>query len=292
MITHMCSSSLLTGESSEEQPGIKMNVTIHKQISDMLEGAGTTGMTLHVCCSIFFRSQGINCLQDITSALLQFDRRTVELILGRAEKVHPPAHLKDLTTVALMETSGRERRIRYYTLAAYRELMAKENLHDVTSALSSVDLSTAGEFCPMESSLFYDDLKVLKSHQDRFRAAYPGGGQTAKARKPKVNLKNPIMPDGTVKKGRPRKQTHDADGNVIVGPLPKTPRTKRKREEADDGNTDADARPKKRGRGKKQLAAEATSAATGGEVAPGVDMTAVEKPAKKRGKKGEVWVQA
>jgi hypothetical protein len=33
---------------AEEQSAIKMNVTIHKQITTLLEESGTTGMTLNV----------------------------------------------------------------------------------------------------------------------------------------------------------------------------------------------------------------------------------------------------
>ncbi|KAH8835939.1 hypothetical protein DL96DRAFT_1576137 [Flagelloscypha sp. PMI_526] len=246
----------------ERQAGLKMNVTIHKQISDMLEDAGTSGMTLH----------------EITSALLQFDRRTVELILGRAERMHPPAHLKDLTTVGLMETSGRERRNRYYTLSAYRELLAKEGLEDTSSALAGIELESTGGFCPVDEKLFYTDPKDLPVYQDRYKSDVKAiKGRTAKSssstKKAKAGkLVNPTMPDGTVKRGRPRKQPFDADGNVLVGKQPKTPR-KRKREEGDE---EGEAQPKKK-RAKKEK-----------DVPLGDDTTGVESSTANRKKRSRV----
>lgn len=36
------------------QYGVKMNITVHKQIIDLLEGSGTRGMTLNVSIPIYF----------------------------------------------------------------------------------------------------------------------------------------------------------------------------------------------------------------------------------------------
>lgn len=44
----------LTESTVTVQNGVKMNITIHKQIVDLLEGSGTRGMTLNVSISIYF----------------------------------------------------------------------------------------------------------------------------------------------------------------------------------------------------------------------------------------------
>ena len=44
----------LTVSTVTVQNGVKMNITIHKQIVDLLEGSGTRGMTLNVSISIYF----------------------------------------------------------------------------------------------------------------------------------------------------------------------------------------------------------------------------------------------
>jgi hypothetical protein len=121
-----------------------------------------------------------------------------------------------------METSGRERRHRYYTIASYRKLVAKENLDNSTAVHAEVDLSNVGGFSSVDPTLFYDNKMTLFKYQDMFKDKEKA--KTGKGRK--HPLKNPILPDGSVKQGRPRKYP--------VGEDPKSLRkaNKRKREEA------------------------------------------------------------
>ena len=128
-----------------------------------------------------------------------------------------------------METSGRERRHRYYTVASYRKLVTKENLDPSTAGYADVDFTNVGGFLEVDPNLFYKDQNALHSYQDDFK-------DNAKAKNAKLRKyppKNPILPDGTVKQGRPRKYP--------VGEDPKSLRkaTKRKRDEGalEDGKT-------------------------------------------------------
>ncbi|KAJ7169467.1 hypothetical protein C8R46DRAFT_1088869 [Mycena filopes] len=211
---------------AEEQSGVKMNLTIHKQIISLVDESGTTGMTLN----------------ELTTALCQFDRRTIELLLTRAEKFPPPPHLSDLGIAGLMETSGRERRNRYYTIASYKALVAQENL-DKKSAGYDVDLSDVGGFFPFAPESFYKDLKALTAHQDR-DARLTRGPQK---QKPKAR-KNPLLADGTVKKGRPRKI--GPDGKEIE------PRKRKPKAEADAaGPSEPKKAPRKRKAGEDDAAA-------------------------------------
>ncbi|KAF8058259.1 hypothetical protein FPV67DRAFT_1524679 [Lyophyllum atratum] len=165
-----------------EQSAVKMNITIHKQIFDLLEESGMVGMTLN----------------ELSAALCQFDKRTIELLLTRAEKFPPPAHLSDLGIAGLMETSGRERRHRYFTVASYRQLVAKEKLDNNSAGYAEVDFSEVGGFLPVESNLFYEDQGALFRYQDAFKDSEKTTGK-------KRTFKNPILADGSVKQGRPRK---------------------------------------------------------------------------------------
>ncbi|KAG5651227.1 hypothetical protein H0H81_009422 [Sphagnurus paluster] len=170
-------------DAADQLAAVKMNITIHKQIFDLLEESGIVGMTLN----------------ELSAALSQFDKRTIELLLTRAEKFPPPSHLSDLGIAGLMETSGRERRHRYFTVASYRKLVAKENLDNSSAGYAEVDMSNVGGFLPVESNLFYKDQDALFQYQDAFKDSVKlVSGK-------KRTFKNPILADGSVKQGRPRK---------------------------------------------------------------------------------------
>ncbi|KAF9015475.1 hypothetical protein BDQ17DRAFT_1386204 [Cyathus striatus] len=170
-----------------DQSGVKMNVTIHRQIADLLDESGTTGMTLN----------------ELSAALGQFDKRTIELLLTRADKYPPPSHLSDLGIAGLMETSGRERRHRYYTVAAYRSLIAKEGLDKSSAGYSDVKFTGVGDFLQVGEELFYDGPDSLFRYQDTFKDKEKEKYGTKQRKHPP---KNPILPDGSIKQGRPRKR--------------------------------------------------------------------------------------
>ncbi|TFK30753.1 hypothetical protein FA15DRAFT_580399 [Coprinopsis marcescibilis] len=163
--------------------GVKANITIHKQILDLLEETGTVGLTLN----------------ELSVALNNFDKRTIELLLSRAEKSQPPQHLADIGIAGLMETNGRERRHRYYTIAAYQKLVAAEKLDKSAAGYNEIDLSHCGEFLELKPSDFYEQGSELARFQDTFTRA------TKLGKVSKKQYKNPILADGTVKQGRPRK---------------------------------------------------------------------------------------
>lgn len=154
-----------------------------------------------------------------------------------------------------METNGRERRHRYFTAASYRELVTKEKLDNATE---EVDFSNVGGFALVDPALFYDDRTSLFQYQDVFKDNVRE--LTGKGRK--RPLKNPILPDGSIKQGRPRKYP--------VGEDPKALR-KRKREEA-KAAAEVEPPPKKKRRvvtpRAKKGSAVATSAVAGASAAP------------------------
>ncbi|KAF6766510.1 hypothetical protein DFP72DRAFT_866743 [Ephemerocybe angulata] len=237
---------------------VKANITIHKQILDLLEESGSTGMTLN----------------ELSTALGNFDKRTIELFLARADKSHPPKHLADLGIAGLMETSGRERRHRYYTVAAYRELVSTEQLDKSAAGFHDIDLNQAGGFASYPESMFFDEAGALNNFEDTFHRV---------SRPAKKAFKNPILADGTVKKGRPRKTPGDNEAGSAT--IKKAKRKRADEDDADDEHPSAieekkkkkgTADPqvsKKRGRPRKVQAPEAEAI---------VDVA--EAPPKKRGR--------
>jgi hypothetical protein len=93
--------------------------------------------------------------KELSKGLSKFDRRTIELLLTRAEKNQPPLHLSDLGIAELMETFGRERRHRYYTVAAFRALVAREGLDDSATRYANIDYSAIGGFASISPGALY-----------------------------------------------------------------------------------------------------------------------------------------
>lgn len=176
--------------------------------------------------------------QELSASLLHFDKRTIELLLTRAEKYPPPSHLGDLGIAGLMETSGRERRHRYFTVASYKSLVAKEQLDQSTAGYAEVDLSNVGGFLPVDQNLLYADEAALFKYQDAFKDS-----ETIKVGR-KKSLTNPILPDGSIKQGRPRKYPVNEDGMAVManGKLRRVT-YKRKREVDDDTTVPAASVP-------------------------------------------------
>ncbi|KAK0465216.1 uncharacterized protein EV420DRAFT_1759926 [Desarmillaria tabescens] len=206
-------------DNETEQAGVKTNTTIHKQIIDLLEESGTKGMTLN----------------ELSAALCHFDKRTIELLLTRAEKVQPPSHLSDLGISGLMETFGRERRHRYYTVSAYHSLVSQENLDTSSARLAEVDFGDSCGFMPVDPKSFYGDTKTLIKHQDA------GREELTKNLKAKKAPKNPVLPDRSVKLGRTKKSQAGEDGTPVQEETPQRQTKKRKRKADEGQEADADA---------------------------------------------------
>lgn len=51
--------------------GVKMNLTIHKQLSDLLEAAGIKGMTLNVCLNFFLQGKDALTHYHPSSGIIQ-----------------------------------------------------------------------------------------------------------------------------------------------------------------------------------------------------------------------------
>ncbi|CAK5265268.1 unnamed protein product [Mycena citricolor] len=211
-------------ESGSDRGGVKMNWTIHKQMFSLVEESGTTGMTHY----------------QLSDALGQFDKRTLELLLQRAGNFPPPAHLVDLQIIGRMENFGRERRQRYFTAANYEALVEQEKLDKEAAKCLEINQELAGGFYPFSAEVFHEDEAALVEYQDRDSRSVTGAGRGHKKRI------NPLLPDGTVKKGRPRKV-------LAEGETPKSRKRKRAGEDVDGEPQQPAAKRKKKGAGTRFL---------------------------------------
>ncbi|KAG9223138.1 hypothetical protein PLEOSDRAFT_155121 [Pleurotus ostreatus PC15] len=214
---------------------LRTNTTLHKQVVDLIEEAGTSGITMN----------------ELSERLGHFDKRTIDLLLTRAERQTPPTHLADLGVAIIMENYGRERRNRYFTVASYRQLLENENLDPANAGYGDLDLSNTGDFTPVTSDQFYQDEKQLTQYHDAFLETHTDEKVEDKRKKKKKSKKaatadvdgegsTPPKPKKVVK---PRKEkpvaVGDADGTENSGP----PKRGRKRQQDNEGD---DSRPKKK----------------------------------------------
>ncbi|KAH9835845.1 uncharacterized protein C8Q71DRAFT_99456 [Rhodofomes roseus] len=173
-----------TTDETEGGDALIMNLTLHRQIIDLLDKSGEKGLTLG----------------DLCNALGNFDRRTVELFLERLHTNSPPPHLADLGIAHNFEYDRRERHYKYWTVAHFRFMAIKE---DIPLHPYDVDLATTGGFMDVNESQFFEDEAGHNAYVDGLRLGHLAKASGAsKAKRPH---KNPVLPDGTIKRGRPRK---------------------------------------------------------------------------------------
>lgn len=152
-----------------------------------------------------------------------------------------------------METFGRERRHRYYTVSAFRSLAAREGLDDSATGYANIDFSVIGGFAAIDPELFYNSEAALATYADKFK------DKSNPITYRKQKKKDPILPDGTVKPGCSQKERLEG--------VTKRGGGKRKRTLYDKGPTDvasAKETPEKRpaGRPRKKPRLDADSPAS------------------------------
>ena len=107
-----------------------------------------------------------------------------------------------------METSGRERRHRYYTVANYYKLVSEEALDNSTAYFTDTDLVNIGRFYAIRSDSFYENYEELVHHQDAAKDSELIRGPELEG---KTSVSNILS-----KRGRPRKPSikgKKPDGN-------------------------------------------------------------------------------
>jgi hypothetical protein len=100
-----------------------------------------------------------------------------------------------------METTGRERHHRYYTVRHYRQFVNEESLDNESAAYNERDPDDVGGFSIVDPNAFYE----TEGDTVRYTSSYKSKQDVSEKKKARI-YKNPILPDGTVKRGRPRKK--------------------------------------------------------------------------------------
>ena len=128
-----------------------------------------------------------------------------------------------------METHGRERRWRYFTVASYRAIIANEKLDDQDGPYSSADFSNVGNFAPLVAEDFYEDTAELNRFMDYgFNRAVKADDDADEMARKGAKSVTPTTLSGSTVRGR-----------------------KRGRDEAGLGTDPAEHTPRKRGRPRK-----------------------------------------
>ena len=127
-----------------------------------------------------------------------------------------------------METSGRERRHRYYTIGHYRRFVNEESLDNESIPYNDMDLDNVGGFSVVDPNAFYETEGDMVRYTSSFNSKHDVLGKKKKTR----IYKNPILPDGTVKRGRPQKNPEASEVGVTV----KHQGKRRKVENEEEGN--------------------------------------------------------
>lgn len=227
-------------------------------------------------------------IQDLSHALGFFDRRTIEQVLTRLCTRVPPRHLANLHPVTVMETVGKMRRQRYFTLEYYQALLAQQNLPD--DRYDWIHMNDIGGFSFVDESMVWktrdDWIAFVEDFQQERRTSKAGKTTSAK----KKVWKNPVI-NGVVKRGRPRKEWAQKDTNV----------KKKQMEEAhEDGQSEeevvaalANGQKDAKGKRAKTTKAKASTSATLGQVASHLAsaVPATEQPGNLASVKNVVWAE-
>jgi len=128
-----------------------------------------------------------------------------------------------------METTGRERHHRYYTIRHYRQFVNEESLDNESVAYTGRDLDDIGGFSIVDPNAFYEREGDLV----RYTSSYKSKQDVSEKKKARI-YKNPILPDGTVKRGRPRKKPEASDA-IDMGPNAKHRGKRKKGENEEEG---------------------------------------------------------
>ncbi|KAH7092842.1 hypothetical protein BKA62DRAFT_722325 [Auriculariales sp. MPI-PUGE-AT-0066] len=176
--------------------------TLQFMILQTVEKKGTSGITL----------------RELTEKLCGFDKRTIELHLGKLEKTQPPRPFAHVRIVATTEQSGRNRRFRYYLERFYQQVAQREGIIATsapvasTSAViypfqppeASVEPVGPHDFLLIEPANFYNSQKELEAFYAAQHESFDAWLSSGRAKAGPHS--NPLDASGRPMVGRPRKE--------------------------------------------------------------------------------------
>ncbi|KAF8316731.1 uncharacterized protein EI90DRAFT_3158840 [Cantharellus anzutake] len=178
---------------SSEETLAKWNVTIHRQLTEIADILSQRGKTHN----------------EMTALLSQFNVWTIEHLMKKNEEHPVPHHLRHFAIVSEAMHYGRECHMEYWTKSVLQRSQLDPNA--VTEKLGNIlaeDLSDVASFGEFLEEEFYDgDVDTLAKYVDNFcRPTMKRDRRTSLKADGIPRNRNPILPDGTVKKGCPRKE--------------------------------------------------------------------------------------
>jgi hypothetical protein len=220
-----------------------LTVTVERQVLDLLVSAGPEGLTI----------------RQLQAALGDIPVRSLETLLTRMEKTQNPPHLCDYRIQSVYETYGREKRLRYFTVAGYHERCRLDGLGDLPDLKDFSHPDLAGGFAILNLEEFYKTPQAFKELAENMQTSVKttGGRKATALAAARRNGTSAAVP---VKRGRPKKQVaqeanmeenesgavDSAAGTEAVGKPKKKARVpKEKPEKGPEGE------PKKKGRPRK-----------------------------------------
>ena len=90
--------------------------------------------------------------------------RIIETVLTHAEKAIDPPHLCDFRIQSVLETQGREKRLRWFTVAGYHERCRVDGLADLPDQRDFSHPELAGGFSILESTGFYETPAAFEAY--------------------------------------------------------------------------------------------------------------------------------
>lgn len=182
-------------EEIEERPNLLLTIPVERQAIDLLAAAGPQGLTI----------------KELQTALGDVGVRIIETFLTRIEKSAEPPHLCDFRIQSVLETFGREKRLRYFTVAGYHQRCRLDGLGDLPDRKDFSHPEYAGGFSVIDPAGFYDlpedfakiaDKMQTGSKPTKFVHARNASGTTAST---KQGSSKKSSSNGIFKRGRPSK---------------------------------------------------------------------------------------
>lgn len=124
--------------------GISLTLTVEHQFLRYIVDSGRRGRTL----------------TDLRSYLALMFKRTIETLVSRYEADCLPPHLAHFAVAPTMEYEGKEKRLRYYGIEAFRQVLVEQG-QSVDEARHPLPGPEAGRFADLSFRQFWSDRKTL-----------------------------------------------------------------------------------------------------------------------------------
>lgn len=148
--------------------GVPLTLTLEHQLLRHIVDSGRRGQTL----------------SELRVHLALMFRRTIETLVARYEADYPPPHLGHFAIAPTMEFEGKEKRLRYYGIEAFRQVLAQQG-QTVDEAKHPLPGPEAGRWADLSFRQFWSDRATLSEalEQGDYAELEVGPGPIGRPRK-------------------------------------------------------------------------------------------------------------